>query len=175
MHYRKKPPASSQTGSSIMPNKRNPDLVELLRAQHGVVQGAISELQSVLSLPSGYQRDLQATKAPTIRAIEQTGRALALVPDLIAGVGFDAQAMATAISPGMFATDVAVEAAAEGTPFRDAYHSAMQSSQLAQRSADDSVSQRVSPGACADLRLAELRARLRRSAESDQRAFEKEL
>ena len=54
-------PAEYTTGSSIMPNKRNPDVVELLRASPAPVIGALAEVESLLSLPSGYQRDLQAT------------------------------------------------------------------------------------------------------------------
>ncbi len=77
-------PAQYCTGSSIMPNKNNPDTVELLRAVHGVVQGAQTELASVLSLPSGYQRDLQATKPPLLRAFKKGLQALALLPDLLA-------------------------------------------------------------------------------------------
>src|SRR4029079_19782464 len=62
-------PSEYTTGSSIMPNKRNPDVVELLRASPAVVEGAIAELSAILSLPSGYHRDLQATKAPLLRAM----------------------------------------------------------------------------------------------------------
>ena len=61
-------PEQYTTGSSIMPNKSNPDVVELLRGRAATIDGAIVEIQSVLSLPSGYQRDLQLTKAPLIRA-----------------------------------------------------------------------------------------------------------
>src|SRR5262249_38331327 len=57
-------PAEYTTGSSIMPNKKNPDVVELLRASPSVVLGAMAEVESLLSLPSGYHRDLQATKGP---------------------------------------------------------------------------------------------------------------
>ncbi|MGK2924093.1 MAG: lyase family protein, partial [Lysobacterales bacterium] len=57
-------PREYTTGSSIMPNKANPDVVELLRGRAATVEAAIVEIQSLLSLPSGYQRDLQLTKAP---------------------------------------------------------------------------------------------------------------
>ena len=55
-------PSEYTTGSSIMPNKRNPDVVELLRGCYGRVSAARSEIEQLLSLPSGYQRDLQYTK-----------------------------------------------------------------------------------------------------------------
>src|SRR5690606_14979720 len=55
-------PAQYTTGSSIMPNKRNPDVVELMRATHASVAAARTEIEQLLSLPSGYHRDLQASK-----------------------------------------------------------------------------------------------------------------
>jgi argininosuccinate lyase len=70
------------TGSSIMPNKNNPDTIELLRSVHGVIHGAQAELSSMLSLPSGYQRDLQSTKPPLLRAFSRGLQALALLPEL---------------------------------------------------------------------------------------------
>src|SRR5206468_421144 len=60
-------PDAFTTGSSIMPNKKNPDVVELLRASAARIFGAEAEIASALSLPSGYHRDLQATKAPFVR------------------------------------------------------------------------------------------------------------
>ncbi|MEM9303351.1 MAG: argininosuccinate lyase [Pseudomonadota bacterium] len=148
------------TGSSIMPNKRNPDVVELLRGMHGAVQGALAELQAVISLPSGYQRDLQATKGPLIRAFEGGLQGLGLVPGLVAGIEFDAEAMREAIAPHMHATDVAIERARDGLPFREAYQTPPDPVDLARREPDASLEARVSPGACADLRLPELNARL---------------
>ena len=75
-------PAQYTTGSSIMPNKANPDVVELLRGSVATVESAVLEIQSVLSLPSGYQRDLQLTKAPLIRGLKAARQALAIVPPL---------------------------------------------------------------------------------------------
>ncbi len=149
------------TGSSIMPNKRNPDVVELLRAAYGTVQGAMAELQSLLSLPSGYQRDLQGTKPPLLRAMNRGLDALAIVPGLLADLSFNEERMREAIEPAMHATDRAVELAAGGVPFRQAYRQvASEFDQLAERTADQSLEARTSPGACADLRLDDLRGRL---------------
>ena len=120
-------PAQYTTGSSLMPNKRNPDLIELLRASYAVVAGARSEIEQLLSLPSGYHRDLQLSKAPLLRAFSHGLEALALVPDLLMLIEWRPQAMTAAIEPGMFATDRAMELAAQGVPFREAYRQAAQS------------------------------------------------
>mgnify|MGYP000203419264 CR=1 FL=1 len=148
------------TGSSIMPNKRNPDAVELLRAAHGVVAGARVELDSVLSLPSGYQRDLQATKPPVLRAFAAGLQALDLAPGLVTAMKWNESAMRAAISPDTFATDLSVELALEGKPFREAYREA--AARIAGMNAGDvakSLSARVSPGAPGALMLDELGAR----------------
>jgi argininosuccinate lyase len=151
------------TGSSIMPNKRNPDAVELLRAAHAVVAGARTELDAVLSLPSGYQRDLQATKPPLLRAFKAGLQALSLVPDLLAGLEWDRERLRQAISADMYATDLAQALTLEGVPFREAYRRA--AAQIEERGHGDpeaSIAARVSPGACGDLLLEELKTRLDR-------------
>jgi argininosuccinate lyase len=156
-------PAEYTTGSSIMPNKRNPDVVELLRASPSVVLGAMAEVESLLSLPSGYHRDLQATKGPVLRALSHGIEALGLVPDLVRKMEFDRERMAAAISPDMYATDAAVELAAKGMPFREAYRQVANSlKDLSARKPEESLKARVSPGATADLMLGALRERLRR-------------
>jgi len=149
------------TGSSIMPNKRNPDVVELLRASHATVAGARVELESVLSLPSGYQRDLQATKPPLLRAFENGLAAMALVPDLLGAMQWNLDVLREANSPEMFATDLSVDMAREGVPFREAYQQV--GSRLADLKPEDlhtNLRNRVSTGACGALELERLTARL---------------
>ncbi len=154
-------PARYTTGSSIMPNKRNPDVVELLRAAYAVVQGATSELQATLGLPSAYHRDLQNTKPPLLRALGHGLSALALIPDLTMSLEFNRAAMRAAISPDMFATDRAVELTAAGMPFRDAYvQVAAELGTLGDRTAEASNAARVSLGAPGNLALERLRERL---------------
>lgn len=149
------------TGSSIMPNKRNPDVVELLRARPAVVDAAIHEIGAVVSLPSGYHRDLQFTKPPMIRGLTAALQALAVVPGLVRALKFDSDRLRAAISREMFATDAAVELAAKGMPFRTAYRKLKQEPDRAMgRNPEDSLRQRVSPGAAGDLRLEALRRRL---------------
>ncbi len=154
-------PAAFCTGSSIMPNKLNPDTVELLRSLHASVIGARVELDGVLGLPSGYQRDLQDTKAPLLRAFERALDGLTLLPDLLAGLAWQSERMRAAIAPALHATDRANELVHAGQPFRVAYRqAAAELAQLSQREPEDSLRARVSPGACACLELDRLRARL---------------
>jgi argininosuccinate lyase len=148
------------TGSSIMPNKNNPDTVELLRAVHGVVQGAQAELASVLSLPSGYQRDLQATKPPLLRAFGKGLQALELLPGLLASFAWQVERMRESITSEMLATDRALDMAREGIPFRDAYKAAMaESAKISSEDIAQSLTNRVSPGGCGRLEIALLQAR----------------
>ncbi len=154
-------PSQFTTGSSLMPNKSNPDTVELLRGQHAVVQGAMSEVQALLSLPAGYHRDLQLSKAATIRAIESSLRGLQFVPELVHGLQFQAERMRAAISPDMYATDVALDRVQfDGMAFRDSYRQPIDPSELARRTPEQSISARISPGSCNDLMLEELAKRL---------------
>jgi len=154
-------PAQYTTGSSIMPNKRNPDVIELMRATHASVAAARTEIEQLLSLPSGYHRDLQASKGAIFHGFGRGLPALELLPDLLANLEWREERMRAAIDSGMYATDVAVEAAVSGVPFREAYRTAAASADEAGagRTPESSLAARVSPGAAADLRLDELRER----------------
>jgi argininosuccinate lyase len=153
-------PAEYQTGSSLMPNKRNPDLVELLRASYATVSGARSELEQLLSLPSGYHRDLQFTKAPSLRGFAHGLAALALLPELLAKLQWHEPAIQAALEPSMHATDLAIEFAQQGLPFRDAYKKAADPALWDNRNASESLAARVSEGSGANLGLEKLKARL---------------
>ncbi len=156
-------PAEYTTGSSIMPNKRNPDVVELMRASYASVAAARSEIEHLLSLPSGYQRDLQLSKGAIFHGFHRGLPALALLPELLARLQWNVPAMRAAIEPSMYATDVAIEQAAAGVPFREAYRKAAETAANADagRTPESSLAARVSPGASGDLQLSELRARWR--------------
>lgn len=154
-------PPGATTGSSIMPNKRNPDLAELLRTVAPTVAACQAELQQILALPSGYHRDLQATKGPLIRGFESARLAGSLVPALISGLTLHPERMRDAIDRALYATDAAVELAAGGLPFRDAYRKvAGELEALGDRTPERSLAERVSPGACADLMLDAIGSRL---------------
>ncbi len=154
-------PARYCTGSSIMPNKNNPDTIELLRAVHGVVAGAQAELASVLSLPSGYQRDLQATKPPLMRAFKKGMQALELLPGLLTAFEWQPERMRESISPEMLATDRALDMARDGIPFRTAYRAAAsEHNSVTDENIAESLANRVSPGGCGRLETALLKRRL---------------
>ncbi|MCI2243932.1 argininosuccinate lyase [Xanthomonas sp. PPL568] len=154
-------PAQYTTGSSIMPNKRNPDVIELMRATHASVAAARTEIEQLLSLPSGYHRDLQSSKGAIFHGFGRGLAALELLPALLANLEWREDKLRAAIDSGMYATDVAVEAAVAGVPFREAYQAAAASADSAGqgRTPEGSLAARVSPGAAADLRLDALRAR----------------
>ena len=155
-------PPEYTTGSSLMPNKRNPDVIELMRATYASVAAGRTEIEQLLSLPSGYQRDLQFSKGGLFHGFSRGLAALALAPDLLARMQWNAAAMRGAIEPSLYATDVAIEAAVAGRPFRDAYKAAAENANTAGqgRTPEQSLASRVSPGAAADLRLDELAMRL---------------
>lgn len=159
-------PAQYTTGSSIMPNKRNPDVIELMRATHASVAAARTEIEQLLSLPSGYHRDLQASKGAIFHGFGRGLAALELLPALLANLEWREERLRAAIDSGMYATDVAVDAAIAGVPFRDAYRAAAASSDSAGqgRTPEGSLAARTSPGAVVDLRLDVLRERLARAS-----------
>ena len=155
-------PAQYTTGSSIMPNKRNPDVIELMRASYASIAAARTEIEQLLSLPSGYHRDLQFSKGAIFHAFGRGLGALELLPDLLRNLQWRPEAMRGALEPSMYATDLAVDLARRGMPFRDAYRQAADPVSWSQGDPDASLSARTSPGAAADLRLDVLRERLAR-------------
>ncbi|MGV8941515.1 MAG: argininosuccinate lyase [Lysobacter sp.] len=153
-------PAQYTTGSSIMPNKRNPDVIELMRASYASVAAGRTEVEQLLSLPSGYHRDLQFTKGAIFHAFGRGLGALELLPDLLRNLEWKPHAMRAALDPSMYATDLAVDLAREGVPFRDAYRQAADPTRWEQGDPDASLAARVSPGAAGDMRLRMLQERL---------------
>jgi argininosuccinate lyase len=114
-------PEAFTTGSSIMPQKRNPDVFELIRGRTATAQACLNEVLGIVSkLPSGYQRDLQLIKVPLFRGIDLCLDTLAILPAALDGVRF---------RPEKIRLDPAINAAAEanelvvkeGIPFREAY------------------------------------------------------
>ncbi len=111
------------TGSSIMPQKFNPDVLELVRSKAAQVLGLQTAALSLLhAMPGGYNRDLQDCKGLYMKGLDITRTTLRILAQVVDGLSVDADACRRAFSPGVFATDVALRMVAEGTPWRDAYH-----------------------------------------------------
>ncbi len=153
-------PPQYTTGSSIMPNKRNPDVVELMRATYASVAAARTEIEQLLSLPSGYHRDLQVSKGALFHGFGKGLQALALLPGLLRDLQWKPGSMRAALEPSLYATDLAVELAKQGMPFRDAYREAADPARWQARDPEASLQARTSPGAAGAPQLASLRARL---------------
>jgi argininosuccinate lyase len=115
-------PEALTTGSSIMPNKHNPDVLELLRGYAGRLRARGAELEwSAGKLPSGYHRDLQLTKEPTIRTALDTAQLLEVATRVARCFTLHRERLAAAVRPELFAAHAALVRAASGTPFRTAY------------------------------------------------------
>jgi argininosuccinate lyase len=119
-------PEAYCSGSSIMPQKVNPDVPELVRAKSGRVFGDVMALYTVLkALPLAYNKDLQETQEPLYDAVETTLISLRVTAGLLAGCRFDVERLRRAIDEGqLLATEVADHLAAGGLPFRQAHDAA---------------------------------------------------
>ena len=109
------------TGSSIMPQKRNPDVLELLRASSSTAQACLDEaLMVTAKLPSGYHRDLQRLKSPLFRGIDLAVDSVDIMAHLLDGLSFVPENIK--LAPSIYATEEAYRLATEeGLSFRDAY------------------------------------------------------
>lgn len=110
------------TGSSIMPQKKNPDVLELLRAKLHVVSAAQHEISAITAnLISGYNRDLQLTKEPVMRALKTTLESMQVATLLFEKLSVDKAACDQAMTEELYATEQAYELVKQGMPFREAY------------------------------------------------------
>ena len=113
--------ADVTTGSSIMPQKRNPDVLELIRASSATAQACLDEcLMITAKLPSGYQRELQRLKPPVFRAIDLAIESVDIMSYLVSGLGFVAEniKLDEGLNAAKEANDLVTN---EGIPFREAY------------------------------------------------------
>jgi argininosuccinate lyase len=109
-------------GSSLMPNKKNPDPFELIRAKSATVMANLWQVMEISrALPSGYNRDLQETKRPLFDSLDTVGQTLEVVAIIMAQVSANEEKCLAGFSPEVFATDYALQLAVQGIPFRDAY------------------------------------------------------
>jgi argininosuccinate lyase len=112
---------SFTTGSSIMPQKKNPDVVELTRARAALFPGWLNQVLMIGQLPSGYHRDYQLTKGPLFTALDTMGQMLEIAARLPESLKVDEQRCAAAVTSDLLATHEAIALVKNGVPFRTAY------------------------------------------------------
>ena len=152
-------PKNLCTGSSIMPHKHNPDVLELMRAKAAAVIGSSAQIKQIMhALPAGYNRDLQEAKRILIEGICTTENTLAAAQLVIDSLEIDRDRLRTAIDPQIFSVDAALQLVQkEGVSFRDAYHKISATSTIAP--SDDYatlISARSSFGAPGNLQIPKL-------------------
>ncbi len=108
------------TGSSIMPQKKNPDVLELVRGKYHVVLGEEFKALSLAgNLPSGYNRDAQLGKGPLFASLDAVLASLRIMAKVVAGLRFVPERCV--LAPELFATEEAYRLVKSGVPFREAY------------------------------------------------------
>ena len=112
------------TGSSLMPQKKNPDSCELLRGKSARLQGNLHTLLTLVKgLPLTYNRDLQEDKPPVFDSLDQTAICLEVLAGVLAGLKVNTGRCAAAVAdPALLATDLADYLVRKGVPFREAHH-----------------------------------------------------
>jgi argininosuccinate lyase len=115
-------PDELSTGSSIMPQKRNPDLFELTRARAGLLQGDFAAVMALTAnLPGGYHRDFQFLKTPLFRGLDTTRDVVAMMTTAIPLLGVNAERGMARLKGEVLATDEVMRRVRKGIPFRKAY------------------------------------------------------
>jgi len=121
------------TGSSLMPQKKNPDALELLRGKSGRVIGSLNSILVLLkSLPRAYNKDLQEDKEPLFDAVKTLRGCLAIAAGVLATLKLNPDKMMAELVPEMLATDLAEYLVRKGVPFRDTHHVAGAAVKLAE-------------------------------------------
>ncbi len=152
-------PAELCTGSSIMPQKKNPDALELTRAKSATLSAWAAQVKNILrSMPSGYNRDLQETKEPYLRGLDLAVEMVAIMGLIIRKVEVVPSALEKAFTPDIFATDAAYELVLGGQSFRDAYRQVgLNLGDLKSRDPRETIADRTHTGAAGNLGLEALR------------------
>ena len=149
-------------GSSIMPQKKNPGPLELIRAKSAAVEAALFRVLNVTrALPSGYNRDFQETKGPLMEGLNVTESSLKVAGLIFDNLTVNKQTLLESFTPELFAADEALEMAARGVPFRDAYKQVgLNLDKLANRDPRENILSKTHLGAPGNLGLEGLREQL---------------
>ncbi len=172
-------PADLATGSSIMPQKRNPDLFELTRARSALVDGDLAAVLALRGrLTGGYHRDFQFLKEPLVRGLDRTADMLAMLGYAVPRLTVNRKRAREALTGGVLATDLVMQRVEEGEPFRAAYQDVARAVRAGEvpppLPAADLLRRRRSAGGLGNLGLDVLARRLRafrRWERAEQRRF----
>ena len=143
------------TGSSIMPQKRNPDGLELMRAKSASIGAWALQVKSIIrSLPSGYNRDYQDTKGPMMQSADTALLMIGVSSLTIRKLTVNEEILIEGFNSGIFATDAAIALVAEGMSFRDAYREVgTHPERFTGKDPRSTISDRTSTGTAGNLRL----------------------
>lgn len=115
-------PPEFTTGSSIMPNKRNYDLFEIMRGDAKLVGGHCAQIQAILGgMTGGYQRDLSLTKEPFVKGTDLTAQSVAVLIRVVPELKIHEEALKASMTDDLYATEKVYGLVSQGVPFRDAY------------------------------------------------------
>lgn len=110
------------TGSSIMPQKKNPDGLELTRSRSALISGYSQQVKSIIrSLPSGYNRDFQDTKEPFMKGAKSTLLLVQIMKHMMKGMSVNEEALLAGCKSELYATDEVLKRISQGRPFREVY------------------------------------------------------
>lgn len=150
------------TGSSIMPQKQNPDLLELVRAKAATLSGLTVQVKNIIrSLPSGYNRDFQETKEPLLNGLQTGLDMLGIVNIAVSSLTVHEEALNKGFTPDIYATDAVMEQVRSGVSFREAYRNVAGNLETLQnRDPKNSITERSAVGTPGNLGLENSTARL---------------
>lgn len=156
------------TGSSLMPQKRNPDVLEIVRASATRLRSLQHEVANIYgALPSGYHRDLQLTKRPLLEGMRSLSDLLGAMTAVIESCAADPERARTAIKPETAATDALCADIRDGTPFRTAYRRIAEAPGQAYRGeVSESWRERLHAGSPAQPNLDEIVERAKKEADA---------
>ncbi len=164
------------TGSSIMPHKQNPDVLELVRAKSASVISDLLQVTLIIKdLPSGYNRDTQETKAPLLKSLETTNACLNVLSALVEKLAANEKRLREAFSAEIFAADEVLTLVEKGLPLRQAYRKVKRSlASLKKKDPIEAIRCRAHMGAPGNLGLSKLKKTIehwREEWEREQRDF----
>ncbi|RKX73226.1 MAG: argininosuccinate lyase [Spirochaetes bacterium] len=166
------------TGSSIMPQKKNPDVLELVRAKSVTLHSYATRVKGIIrSLPSGYNRDFQETKAPFLKGLKM-GKAIAHIMKIsVDNIAVNEDRCREAFTPEIYAADAAFELVQKGSSFRDAYRKVGKSlGELERLDPAEAIKKRTSTGMSGNLCLDRVNKEIievRNQIQAEERRIEK--